>query len=208
MLWGIPESIKKHGEGARSFLVVSMERNRSGYTGLGLSTLSKFSRLCGIVTVLNCLVSDPGTWLGWVGGSPEGESLINKVTGVCVLAWGACIWKACSRTSCLLSLGTGQQREVPPGSAKLQRSKHQNTENTRAGYYNTVGLWIQNSEPWARSLFFSPFITNGLGAPCSLRFTAAGFSCLHSLIAQGTVRMSYRFQFFLFSKLSNSKYRY
>ena len=151
----------------------------------------------------NCLVSEPGIWLGWVGGGPESESLITKWLGW-VLAWGACIWEACSRTSCLLSLGTGQQREVPPGSAKLQRSKHQNTENTRAGYYNVVGLWIQNS--WARSLSF--LITNGSGTPCSLRFTAAGFSCLCSLIAQGAVRMSYRFQFFLFSKLSNSKYRY
>ena len=156
----------------------------------------------------NCLVSDPGIWLGWVGGGPEGESLINKATGVWVLAWGACIWEACSRTSCLLSLGTGQQREVPPGSAKLQRSKHQNTENTRAGYYNVVSLWIQNSWALGQESLFSQFITNGSGAPCSLRFTAAGFSCLCSLIAQGAVRMSYRFQFFLFSKLSNSKYRY
>lgn len=45
MLWVIPESVRKHGEGAGSFLVVPVERNTSGYTDLGLSSLSKFSSL-------------------------------------------------------------------------------------------------------------------------------------------------------------------
>lgn len=50
--------------------------------------------------------------------------------------------------------GNWPAQRGPSGSAKLQRSKHQNTDNTSAGYYTAVGLLIQNSEHWARSLSF------------------------------------------------------
>ena len=88
------------------------------------------------------------------------------------------------------------------------------TPEVKASEYRKYTCWLlQCCRPMDPKLLsqeslFSQFITNGSGTPCSLRFTAAGFSCLCSLIAQGAVRMSYRFQFFLFSKLSNSKYRY
>ena len=149
-----------------------------------------------------CLVSDPAIWLGWVGGGPKGESLINKVIGVWVLAWGACIWKACSLS---------RNWSAPGGPSRFSKTP----EVKASGYRKYKCRLLQRCRPrdpklWilGQESLFSQFITNDSGAQCGLRFTAVGFSYLCSLIAQGVVRMSYRFQFFLFWKLCKSKYRY
>lgn len=91
--------------------------------------------------------------------------------------WVFCI---CTQSWAISRNWLAPRGKVLPESAKSQMSNHQNTENTRHGYYSTLGLMIRKtlSIRLAVSLFTN--LPSDSGARYSVRFTVLGFTCLCS----------------------------